>query len=113
MLAALSGSLYAHKVTFIEPDLFSFHHSITFLIMVIIGGMKKIEGAVTGAVALTFLPEFLRIAGDYDVIVYSVMLILILLFFPAGLWGLIQEGLRILSVLFYKIKRTYHSKNII
>ena len=56
-LAGLAGSLYAHYITFINPETFGLHTSILILAMVVLGGMGSIVGSVLGAVILTILPE--------------------------------------------------------
>ncbi|MFA5110518.1 MAG: branched-chain amino acid ABC transporter permease, partial [Desulfobaccales bacterium] len=59
-LAGLAGSLYAHYITFINPETFGLHTSILILTMVVLGGMGSMVGSVLGAVILTILPEMLR-----------------------------------------------------
>jgi branched-chain amino acid transport system permease protein len=93
MFAALAGSFYAHYVTFISPSSFSLSFSMLLLTMIIIGGAESIWGAVIGAALLTSLPEFLRDLKDYDVVVYGLILMVVIIFMPAGLVG----GLRLLA----------------
>jgi branched-chain amino acid transport system permease protein len=82
--ASIAGSLYAHFVTFISPNNFSLMVSIMFLLMGVIGGIHNIWGALFGASLLTFLPEYLRVFNQYDILVYGAILLLILLFMPEG-----------------------------
>jgi len=88
--ASMAGSLYAHFVTFISPSSFSLMFSILLLMMVVIGGTSTIWGSLLGAAVLTLLPEYLRAFEDFDVLVYGIILMVVLLFMPQG----ILEGLR-------------------
>jgi len=85
VISALAGSLYAHTMTFIAPASFGFNFSVEMVTMVIIGGMGSIYGSFLGAAILTFLPEVLRILHDFDIVVYGLMLILMMMFMPGGL----------------------------
>lgn len=85
MISALAGSLYAHTVTFISPASFGFGFSVELLTMVVIGGLGSIYGSFLGAALLTLLPEFLRAAQDYDIIIYGALLMVMVMFMPGGL----------------------------
>lgn len=85
MISSIAGSLYAHTVTFISPASFGFNFSVELLTMVVIGGLGSIYGSVLGATLLTLLPEFLRAAHDYDIIIYGALLMLMVMFMPGGL----------------------------
>jgi branched-chain amino acid transport system permease protein len=91
--ASIAGSLYAHFVTFISPPTFGLFASILLLMMVVIGGSGSIWGALLGAGILTLLPEYLRALKDFDVLVYGILLVVILLFMPEGLF----KGLTVLA----------------
>jgi branched-chain amino acid transport system permease protein len=84
--ASVAGTLYAHFVTFISPSTFSLFVSILLLMMVVIGGGGSIWGALLGAGILTILPESLRAFRDFDILVYGVILMTILLFMPEGIF---------------------------
>ncbi len=86
-LAGLAGSLYAHYITFINPESFGLHTSILVLTMVVLGGMGSILGSVVGACTLTVLPELLRRSADYQDLAYGAMLIALLIWRPQGLLG--------------------------
>ncbi|MEW6053408.1 MAG: branched-chain amino acid ABC transporter permease [Nitrospirota bacterium] len=92
--ASLAGSLYAHYVTFISPSSFSLFYSILVLMMVIVGGITNLWGAIIGAVVITVLPELLRKFEELDVLVYGLILTLTLMFFRKGLVPLIAEKLK-------------------
>jgi branched-chain amino acid transport system permease protein len=90
-LASVAGSLYAHYVTFISPATFSINESILFLVMVAVGGMMNVWGALVGTLIMTILPESLRFFHDYDILVYGLVLLLIMMFMPNGIVGLFQS----------------------
>jgi branched-chain amino acid transport system permease protein len=111
--ASISGSLYAHYVLYIDPGPFDVTHSVLLVTMVAVGGLHNIWGALTGAVLLSLLPEFLssmseylqgfgiRYKTDYDTLVYGGILLLIMLFLPEGLF----DGLG------RSVKAVYNLKN--
>jgi branched-chain amino acid transport system permease protein len=86
-LAGMAGSLYAHYITFINPESFGLHASIMILTMVVLGGMGSIIGSVVGACTLTILPELLRRFADYQDLAYGALLIAMLIWRPQGLLG--------------------------
>jgi branched-chain amino acid transport system permease protein len=86
--ASVAGSLYAHYITVISPEIFSFLFSVVLVLMVTIGGIGLYWGAVVGALLLTVLPEALRRFGDWELPLYGLALILVMLFLPRGIAGL-------------------------
>lgn len=93
--ASIAGSFYAHYVTFLSPSTFSLFHSVLVLMMVVLGGITNIWGAVVGAIVITILPEALRRFEELDVLVYGLILTLSLLFLRKGLVPLILEKLKV------------------
>lgn len=85
VICSLAGSLYAHTMTFISPTSFGFNFSVELLTMVVIGGLGSIYGSFLGAALLTLLPELLREANDYDIIIYGGLLMVMVMFMPGGL----------------------------
>jgi branched-chain amino acid transport system permease protein len=85
LLAAVAGFLYAHCVSFISPNSFDFLVSIRIVTMVVIGGMASIWGSLLGASLLTLLPEWLHVFTEYEMVVYGLILILIMIVLPQGL----------------------------
>jgi branched-chain amino acid transport system permease protein len=85
VLCSLAGSLYAHTMTFVSPVSFGFNFSVELLTMVVIGGLGSVYGSFLGAALLTLLPEFLRGAQDYDVVIYGGLLMVMVMFVPGGL----------------------------
>ena len=85
--AGVAGGLAAHQTGMIDPSKYDFNRSVEILIMVVLGGMGSITGSVISASVLTLLPEMLRDFNQYRMLVYSVILILVMLFKPTGLLG--------------------------
>lgn len=85
VISSLAGSLYAHTMTFVAPASFGFNFSVELLTMVVIGGLGSVYGSFLGAALLTLLPEFLRAAHDYDIIIYGALLMAMVMFMPGGL----------------------------
>jgi len=85
IFAALAGFLYAHLVSFISPNSFDFLVSIRLVTMVVVGGMASIWGSLLGASLLTILPEWLHVFTDFEMIVYGLILMTIMIFLPQGL----------------------------
>src|SRR6266566_9131300 len=90
-LAGVAGVLFAHYTQFLSTNDFQFIRSFEIIIMVVLGGMGSITGAVFGAIVITIMPELLRqLPGDfsrYRLVVYSALLILIMLTRPQGILG--------------------------
>ncbi len=84
--AGVAGALYAHFVTYINPMQFSFLKSFEIVVMVIIGGMGSILGVILSATLLTILPEALRSVAQYRMVIYSLLLIIIMITRPQGLF---------------------------
>ena len=88
----LAGSLFVHYTHYISPHSFNVSQSFDLVIMVIIGGMGTIIGPILGAIILTLLPEFLHALIDYRMIVYGLMLMMVIIFFPHGVAGIIDNA---------------------
>ncbi len=85
--AGIAGGLYAHYAGVLEPGFFDYNQSINFMVMVVFGGIGSLTGSVISAFFLTLLPEFLRGIDAYRTLIYSVVLILLMHYRPAGLLG--------------------------
>lgn len=94
-LAGIAGGLFAHYTpAYLNPTMFTFIRSFEVVAMVVLGGLGSISGSVVAAIILTFLPEGLRsvkefIPGGRDprMVIYSLMLIILMLTRPQGLFG--------------------------
>lgn len=85
--AGVAGVLYSHNIGLISPDKFSFVYSIEILVMVVFGGIGSISGSIVAALSITLINEFLRQISEYRVLIYSLVLIMIMIFKPEGLVG--------------------------
>ena len=90
-IAGLAGSLYAHYVLLVSPDVFYFGIMVTMVVMVLAGGMGTLVGPVIGAVAFTILPEQLRASDDFRLIIYGAIIVALVRFAPEGLWGIARR----------------------
>lgn len=89
-LAGVGGAFYAAGFAYISPDNFNFMRSIEFLTMVLLGGAQSAFGGVLGTSLLILLPEWLRFLKEVYLAVYGLAVILIMVFLPAGIWGLLR-----------------------
>jgi branched-chain amino acid transport system permease protein len=94
VFASAVGSMMAHYIGFITPQLSSFFHSIELVTMVVVGGMASTYGAVLGAAILTMLPQLLAKFEGYEMIVFGLILMLTVIFLPRGLLPTIAARLR-------------------
>lgn len=81
-LAGVAGVLYAHNLSTLNalPKNFGYNMSIMILVFVVLGGIGNIRGSIIAAVLLTLLPEVLRFMSDYRMLIYSVVLIVMMIF---------------------------------
>ena len=91
---AFAGGLYAHLVRFISPDTFTQKQSVMFLTMLLFGGSASVGGTVTGVFTVQFLNEILRSAERYQLLIYGVLLLVVILAFPGGLFGLVKQAIK-------------------
>ena len=96
-LAGMAGVLFGHYTQFLSTNDFQFIRSFEIIIMIVLGGMGSLTGAVFGAIVITIMPELLRrLPGDlsqYRLVVYSALLIIIMLTRPQGILGTREFGL--------------------
>lgn len=90
--AGIAGALFAHYLSYLNPQTFDFNKSFEIIIMVVLGGMGSITGSVVAAVFLTIIKEALRPLQeltrlDFRMVIYSLMLIVLMLNRPNGLFG--------------------------
>ncbi len=88
--AGISGGLYAHYLRYISPELSTLSESIYILSMDIIGGFGTIVGPVMGAAVLSLLQELLRPYLEYRYLIYGLLIILVMKFFPSGIYGMVE-----------------------
>ena len=85
--AGLAGALYAHYKSFINPEIFGVAQSLDAILAVIVGGSGTIIGPFIGAFFVVFLPEYLRFADSFRLIIYGLVLVLATIFMPRGIVG--------------------------
>lgn len=91
-IAGMGGAMLAHYTRFLSPDTFTFHDSIAYITMVVVGGRSVLAGAVLGALFLTPLPEFLRNFAGLRYVIYGSILVAVLIFLPGGLISIGQRA---------------------
>lgn len=84
-MGGLAGVLYAHYMHFINPVPFSAEYSMNAILAIVMGGSGTIAGPVIGSFILTFLPEYLRLAESFRLIIYAGLLVIITIFMPRGI----------------------------
>ena len=94
VLAGLSGALLAHYVGFIQPSMFGMTKSTELIVIVIFGGMQSLTGAVLATFLLTALPEVLRAAQAWRLVLYGVLVVFIMIVRPEGVIGTWELSLR-------------------
>ena len=98
LYTGIAGSLFAHHMLFIGPENFDFLISVSFLVMILVGGMGSVHGSVFGAVFITTLPELISLSKGYlpsiigeqaglRAAVYGLILVLFIRFEPLGIYG--------------------------
>ncbi|WP_316196336.1 MULTISPECIES: ABC transporter permease [unclassified Bradyrhizobium] len=87
--AGVSGGIAAHLYSYINHETFNTQQSILALTIVILGGLGNVVGAIVGSVALVGLPEVFRVAAEYRILIYGIVLLLLVRFRPQGLLGTI------------------------
>lgn len=93
VLISLVGVFYAHWVGFVSPESFTFAQaSFEPVAMIVIGGLGTMAGPVIGAVIVVGLPEFLRDAERYSVLIYGLLLLFVVMVAPRGVVGLLRSG---------------------
>jgi branched-chain amino acid transport system permease protein len=86
--ASCGGSIIAHYYTAITPDLASLHETVAILVILVVGGLGSAAGAVFGSAVVNLLPEIFRDFGDYRLLAYGVILFLMILYQPQGVFSI-------------------------
>ncbi len=85
--AGIAGGLHAHQIGMLTPKYFDFNKSIEYLVIVVLGGMGSITGSIISATVLIILPEVLREFAAWRMVIYSLTLVVMMIFRPTGLMG--------------------------
>lgn len=94
VLASLAGSLHGHRLLIVPPSSFELHTSVLVVVMVVVGGMANVWAALMGCVFLVVLEEKLRQFQDWMLPAYGLVLILVMIFLPQGVFVASGQGLR-------------------
>jgi branched-chain amino acid transport system permease protein len=100
--AGIAGGLFGHYLMYLHTNSFTFMKSIEVIIMVVLGGMGSITGSILAAIILTILPEALRVVKDYRMVIYSLILIILMLTRPQGIFGVQEFSLQRIRNMFMK-----------
>jgi branched-chain amino acid transport system permease protein len=93
-MAGVAGGLFAFYNMYLHTNSFTFIKSIELVIMIVIGGLGSILGSIVGAALYIVLTEVLRVAAEFRMVLFSLVLILIMIFRPQGLLGRLDFGPR-------------------
>ena len=88
-VAGLGGSFLPHLMHYLSPETFTWYDSLIPLIMITVGGLGSLPGAVIGAAVLIVLPEYMRGLADLKMLVFGILLVLSMTFLPRGIAGAI------------------------
>ena len=102
--ACLAGAMYALLESYISPLPFAYDQSAIYLIMIMLGGVDSTFGAFLGAMMLTILPEQLRFLASYYKLVYGIVVIILMVFMPMGIMGIV-------TAIKHKIRNSMKKKN--
>ena len=91
-LAGLGGVLHVSFLRVAAPPTFSFAESINIVLVVIVGGAGALAGPALGAAVYVGLPEYLRVAAEWRLVLFGVLLVLLMRFAPRGIAGLVADG---------------------
>ncbi len=97
VITGIAGALYAHHTQYLNPNDFSLWRSIEILLMVSVGGIGSIGGAVIGAFVVMLLPEALRFAAEYRMLIFALLLIVLMGLGQNGIAGLCVSAARAVS----------------
>ena len=90
---AIAGTLYAMMIKYVSPDTFIANTSSIILWTAIVGGFGTLVGPIIGGVIMQTLPELLRFAGEWRLVIYGIILLIVILRFPGGLYPYIQKAI--------------------
>jgi branched-chain amino acid transport system permease protein len=92
---AIAGSYFVAFSRIAVPDAFGFQNSIFVMMYAVVGGLfHSLLGPILGALIVTFIPEYLRVAKEYEPIITAIAMILIILFMPMGILGLYENRVK-------------------
>jgi branched-chain amino acid transport system permease protein len=87
-LAGCAGAMFGHYSQMLVPEQFTFLVSADLVAMTVLGGLGSFGGSIAAATFFTIVPEMLRVAGEWRLVIYGALLVIVVLFFPRGMAGL-------------------------
>lgn len=104
---AWAGGMYVHFVKYISPDTFVLKQSVQYLTMLLFGGVASLAGPVVGVVSVMTLIELLRAFQNYQMLIYGILLLLVIVLIPGGLYGAAAD---VVGALGYRMKSEKEKK---
>ena len=86
-----AGAMYMHLVRYISPDTFVQKQSIMFITMLLFGGTASLLGPIIGVVTITVLTEVLRSFQDYQMLIYGILMLAVIVALPGGIYGAVRD----------------------
>jgi ABC-type branched-subunit amino acid transport system permease subunit len=90
-LSGIAGGLYGFYLSVVDPTIFGFYFTQAMLVIVVVGGRGSFWGVTLAAIVLSVVPELLRWANEWRLIVYGVVLVVVVLIMPGGFAGLVKD----------------------
>lgn len=87
VMTSYAGVMYGYYTTYVEPGMFDWTVSAEWIIIVFFGGINSLTGAVISGLLLASLPEVLRFASEWRIVIYCAIVLLIINFRPSGIFG--------------------------
>ena len=94
VFAGIAGALYAQSFGVLAANIFNYNKSFDYLVMVVLGGMGSMTGAIFSSIGLTILPEILRPLAEWRMVIYALILIAVMIYRPQGLLGRKEFSIR-------------------
>lgn len=91
MFGGLAGCFFAPYMRFINPSTFGADYSMNAILAIIMGGSGTIGGPIIGSFVMNFLPEYLRVVESLRMVIYGLLLVLITIFMPQGILGVVKQ----------------------
>ena len=99
VMASLAGSFYVEFAHFVGPDLYDISVVLNLMFMLFVGGLRSTVGPIIGAGFVILVPQLVAGFERYQNIVFFVLLLLVILLRPAGLFGRVRDGRSLESIL--------------
>ena len=94
IFAGIAGALYAQNIGVLAANIFNYNKSFDYLVMVVLGGMGSITGAIFSSIGLTIIPELLKPLAEWRMVIYAIILVVVMIFRPQGLLGRKEFSIR-------------------